>query len=180
MNLLKVLTMVRAFSLACSSNPARITLSLLTVSIICSLLLLISSIVFLKPGLSKGAQAAFASSLEALLTCSCVGASVCENSLAFSSFLSASTASSKLLTNCFRDLPSAASLISFLSATSISLSMVASLPASEVRVSSSRLPRATDKISFSKGMLLLRSSGLESVLSFSHTPTASTITKRVL
>ena len=169
-----------AFSFAFVSQPASIILSLLTASIICSFLFLISTNVFLRLGLSKGLQAVSTRSFVALSNWSMVGSSVLKSSLALLNCVSGSVASNSLFTSSFSDLPSETLLISFLSLSVVSLSNDASLPASEVRVSSSLLPSATDRISFSNETCRLRSNGRESVLSFSHTPMASTITKCVL
>src|SRR4030042_863630 len=176
-NSLNESTMSRALVADFLSKPANATLSLLTVSIVCSLRFLMSSRAFLNFGSSNRLQAFLDSSSEAFLIWSADGVSVLKSSLAFSSCLSGSTTSNNSLIIPVNVLPLATASSSVLSFSSICTFSLASLAARDDSVSLSLVPRATELISLSKGMLLLLSNGRVSVFLFSQTPTASTITK---
>ena len=93
---------------------------------------------------------------------------------------SGSKALRRALASSPRDLPPVSSLSFFASARFNCWSRRVRRPARVVSVSSSRLPRATPRRSVGKLTVGWRSSGRDSVLSLSQTPTASTMTKWVL
>ncbi|KYC51211.1 MAG: hypothetical protein AMQ22_01347 [Candidatus Methanofastidiosum methylothiophilum] len=173
-------TVRRARSSTSFAGPASITSSLLTVSMVCSLRRLVSTRACRSWALSKTRQASRASVSLAAAFCSALGSSVLNSSFAFSSCASGSNASSRRLTTAESGRPpESASSRSRCSGVSARSSW-ARRPASDVSRSSSRLPSATSSSSLSNGTERARSSERVWVLSDSNTPTASTMTKRVL